>query len=219
MKIETILVRMAYLAPVMPVGEILAALESLEQKLQQGLPSGGKVDAGPSQAKQPPEYEPTLRVREAADPPPPKIISESTEVGYAAAPAPGDDLKKFIKREHPPLGAKIDAAEILGLENGCLTLGFPRGYIFLESLMEKPQKEELERIAGIYYSQKVSLKITTIDAPKANGNGGGRSAKANHLNDIKREAVNSPLFQKVLAEFEGAELVEIKPITDRKQGG
>jgi hypothetical protein len=71
----------------------------------------------------------------------------------------------------------------------------------------------------IYYSQKVSLKITTIDAPKANGNGGGRSAKANHLNDIKREAVNSPLFQKVLAEFEGAELVEIKPITDRKQGG
>ena len=100
-----------------------------------------------------------------------------------------------------------------------MTLGFPRGYIFLESLMEKPQKEELERIAGIYYSQKVSLKITTIDAPKANGNGGGRSAKANHLNDIKREAVNSPLFQKVLAEFEGAELVEIKPITDRKQGG
>ena len=84
--------------------------------------------------------------------------------------------------------------------------------------MEKPQKEELERIAGIYYSQKVSLAIKTIEAPKTN-NGGTRSAKANNLNDIKREAMNSPLFQKVLAEFEGAELIDIKPITDKKQGG
>jgi len=53
-----------------------------------------------------------------------------------------------------------------------------------------------------------------------NGNGGSaRSAKANNLNDIKREAMNSPLFQKVLSEFEGSELIDIKPITDKKQGG
>jgi DNA polymerase-3 subunit gamma/tau len=83
--------------------------------------------------------------------------------------------------------------------------------------MEKPQKDELERIAGIYYSQKVSLTIKTNEAPKTNGNGtSGRSAKVNNLNDIKREAMNSPLFQKVLAQFEGAELVDIKPITDKK---
>ena len=79
--------------------------------------------------------------------------------------------------------------------------------------MEKTQKEELERIAGIFYSQKVSLAVQTIDAPMKNTNGSSpRGNKTNNQNDIRRDALNNPLFQKVLAEFEGAELVEIKAI-------
>ena len=218
MKIETILVRMSYLEPALPVGEIMATLESLEQRIQSGLPpSRGKGNAEPSAVKRPLEYPQAISVQKSADLSQQKQISEAAEPRYTTKPAPGDDLKKFIKREHPLLGAKIDAAEILALENGCLTLGFPNGYIFLDSIMEKPQKEELERIAGIYYSQKVSLAIKTIDVPKTNGT--ERGAKANNLNEIKREAMNSPLLQKVIAEFEGAELIEIKPITDKKQGG
>ncbi len=156
-------------------------------------------------------------MQKSADPPQQKQNPGATELRHAAKPSPGEDLKKFIKRENAPLGAKIDAAEVLGLENGCLTLGIPSGYLFLDNIMEKQQKEELERIAGIYYSQKVSLAIKTIEATKMNNS--GRSAKANNLNDIKREAMNSPLLQKVIAEFEGAELIDIKPITDKKQGG
>ena len=218
MKIETILVRMAYLEPVLPVGEIMATLESLEQKLQNSLPpSRVKIDAEPAAVKQPLEYPQAVSVQKPADPSQQKQISEAAAPRYTTKPAPGDDLKKFIKRENPPLGAKIDAAEILAWENGRLTLGLPHGYIFLDSIMEKPQKEELERIAGIYYSQKISLAIKTIEAPKTNGS--ERGAKANSLNGIKREAMNSPLLQKVIAEFEGAELIEIKPITNQKQGG
>ncbi len=222
MKIETILVRMAYLEPVLPVGEIMATLESLEQRLQ-GVPApshSAVMTEKPVTAKQLSEYPPALSVQKTADPPPQKHDSDKSEFLPIVKPAPGDDLKIFIKKENPPLGAKINAAEILGFEEGCLTLGLPHGYIFLDSLMEKPQKDELERIAGIFYSQKVSLQIKTIEAPKTSGNGGSaRSAKANNLNDIKREAMNSPLFQKVLSEFEGAELIDIKPITEKKQGG
>jgi DNA polymerase III subunit gamma/tau len=218
MKIETTLVRMAYLEPVLPVGEIIATLESLEQKLQNGLPpSRATVDVKPPPAKQPLEHPQAVSIQKPVDLPERSPVPDTTEPRRATRPVPADDLKKFIKKENPPLGAKIDAAEILGFENGCLTLGLPNGYIFLESIMEKPQKDELERIAGIYYSQKVSLTIKTNEAPKTNGNGtSGRSAKVNNLNDIKREAMNSPLFQKVLAQFEGAELVDIKPITDKK---
>ena len=218
MKIETVLVRMAYLESVLPVGEILATLESLEQKLQNGLPpSRGKFEAESVAAQQPLEKPQTGSAQKSADLPQQKQNPGETEVRHAAKPSPGEDLKKFIKRENAPLGAKIEAAEILGLENGCLTLGIPSGYLFLENIMEKQQKEELERIAGIYYSQKVSLAIKTIEATKTNNS--GRSAKANNLNDIKREAMNSPLLQKIIAEFEGAELIDIKPITDKKQGG
>jgi len=219
MKIEAVLVRMAYLEPVLPVGEILAALESLEQKIKSGSPIARcGTDEETVAAKQPSQY------RQAGDAEndsglPPQTIAETEARRPVERSGPDDDLKKFVKKENPRLGAKIEAAEMLQLENGCLTLGFPPGYIFLDNLLEKQQKEELERIAGLYYSRKVSLKIITIDAPKANGNGGGRSARSNNFSDIKREAVNSPLFQKVLAEFDGAELVEIKPITDKNDRG
>jgi DNA polymerase III subunit gamma/tau len=222
MKIETILVRMAYLGPVLPVGEIMATLESLEQRLQIGMPpSRNKVNTEePVAAKQPREYPQEVSVQKSADPPLQKQNSDKAELHHVAKPAPGDDLKRFIKRENPPLGAKIDTTEILGLENGCLTLGVPGNYLFLDDITKSPQKEDLERIAQIFYSQKVSLVIKIIEAPKTNGNGGStRSARANTLNDIKREAMGSPLFQKVLAQFEGAELIDIKPITDKKQGG
>ncbi len=220
MKIETILVRMAYLEPVLPVGEIMGMLESLEQKLHNGLPlSEGRAYEEPVAAHQPLEHSRTDSGQKSPDPAKSSPTPVAAGTRPAPEPLPGEDLKKFIKRENPRLGAKIDAAEILGMENGFFTLGFPTGYLFLDNITEKPQKEELERIAGIYYSQNVSLKIQTIDAPKTNGNAGARGARANNLNDIKREAMNSPLFQKVLAEFEDAELVEIRPITDKKQGG
>ncbi|HQP05615.1 MAG TPA: DNA polymerase III subunit gamma/tau [Smithellaceae bacterium] len=219
MKIEAVLVRMAYLAPVLPVGEILATLESLEQKIRAGSPAAqGGTDAGPVAAKQPSEYPQTGGAEDDSGSTPQKV-AETEARRPAERFGPEDDLKKFVKKENPRLGAKIDAAEVLQLENGCLTLGFPQGYIFLDNLLEKQQKEELERIAGLYYSQKVSLKIITIEAPKANSNGNGRSARPNNLADLKREAVNSPHFQKVLAEFDGAELVEIKPITDKNNRG
>ncbi len=218
MKIETVLVRMAYLESVLPVGEILATLESLEQRLQNGLPpSRGRFDAEPVAAQQPLEKPQAGSTQKSVDQPQQKQNPDPKELHHAAKPSPGEDLKKFIKRENAPLGAKIDAAEVLGLENGCLTLGIPSGYLFLDNIMEKQQKEELERIAGIYYSQNVSLAIKTIEATKTSNS--GRSTKANNLNDIKREAMNSPLLQKVIAEFEGAELIDIKPITDKKQGG
>ncbi|HRS83989.1 MAG TPA: DNA polymerase III subunit gamma/tau [Smithellaceae bacterium] len=218
MKIEAVLVRLAYLEPVLPVGEILATLESLEERIKAGSPAvRGGTDAGPA-IQQPSE----IRQAAAAQDDPGTLLrrpdGQQAEHRPVEKPGPDDDLKKWINKENPLLGAKIAAAEWVKMENGCLTLGFPQRYLFLDNL-EKQHKEELERIAGRYYAQQVSLKIVAIEAPKANGNGGSRNARANNFSEIKREAVNSPLFQKVLAEFDGAELVEIKPITDKNHRG
>lgn len=214
-KMETILVRMAYLEPVLPVGEILAILESLEQRLQNGRhPERNGVTLSPAQPAGDAQIAPPPRSSDVSSPTEPPPLNKSFA---ALKPAPGEDLKKYIKRSNPPLGAKIEPAEILGMENGCLTLGVPNGYVFLESLTEKTQKEELERIAGCYYAQKVSLVIQAQEKPKTNGE--ARNSRTGGLNEIKREAINSPIFQKVLTQFEGARLVEIKPITEKNRGG
>jgi DNA polymerase-3 subunit gamma/tau len=126
-------------------------------------------------------------------------------------------LKKFIKKESAILGAKIDSAEILSYENGLLTLGFPRGYLFLENISEKSQKEQLQQISGSFFQENVTLKIQINETQKVNASNNNGRSKANNINDIKREAMNHPLLQKVLDEFSGAQLVEIKPRIDKSR--
>jgi DNA polymerase-3 subunit gamma/tau len=207
MKIETLLVRLAYLRPVLPVGEILSALEAMEKRLH-NAGTAAKV-----QDEAEPKVEDASGGREGQR-------SPRTPGPYIQAPAiqPAADLKAFVKKENPPLGAKIDRAESIEMANDCLTMCFPCNYVFLDSLMEKQQKEELERIAGRYYNCKVSLKFTTSEASKPDAANGASAGRTNSFNEIKREAMNSPHFKKVLSEFEGAELIDIKPITDKKQG-
>ena len=127
-----------------------------------------------------------------------------------------DNLKKFIKKESAILGAKIDFAEILSYENGSLTLGFPKGYIFLEDISGKTQKERLEKIAQKFFQENVTIQIVTIDAEKVNTNGSNGRNKVNSLNEVKRDAMNHPLLQKVMDEFDGAEVIEIKVRTNKK---
>ncbi len=115
------------------------------------------------------------------------------------------------------LAAKIDSAEILSYEKGCLTLGFPKDYIFLEDIKGKKQKDQLEQIAGKFFQGNVEIKISTTETRKANTNDNNGRGKVDSLNEIKREAINHPLLQKVMDEFAGAEVIEIKARTDKSR--
>jgi DNA polymerase-3 subunit gamma/tau len=126
-----------------------------------------------------------------------------------------DNFKIFIKKENAILAAKIESAEILSYENGCLTLGFPKDYIFLEDIKGKKQKDQLEEIAGKFFQGNVEIKIATTEAQKVNTTDNNGRGKTNSLNDMKREAINHPLLQKVMDEFAGAEVIEIKARTDK----
>jgi len=63
----------------------------------------------------------------------------------------------------------------------------------------------------------VTLKIRINETQKVNASNNNGRSKANNINDIKREAMNHPLLQKVLDEFSGAQLVEIKPRIDKSR--
>ena len=219
MKLETIMVKMAYLEPIIPLGEIISTIEAIEQKLQKGLPAAAG-NIGPQlainkQVKEiPADYGAKINIAD----------EKNNEDSLLSQNKPTDDLKilsdsfkKFIKKESAILGAKIDSAEILSYESGCLTLGFPHGYIFLEDMKAKRQKEQLEEISRKFFEGNVVIKIVTLDAEKVNANGNNGRSKANSLNDIKREAINHPLLQKVMDEFTGAEIVEIKTRIDKSR--
>jgi DNA polymerase-3 subunit gamma/tau len=217
MKLETILVKMAYLEPIIPLAEIISTIENIEQRLQQGLPAAVKNSE--------PQFSTNKPVKE-------KPADYSTKSGVVAdidkqnnsinannnngdLKALRDNFKSFIKKESAILGAKIDSAEIVSYENDCLTMSFSKNYIFLEELKTIAQKEKMEQIAKAFFQKNVTIKISTLDTENGNANGNNGRKQTNGLNDIKREAMNQPLLQKIMDEISDAKIVEIKVQTDK----
>jgi DNA polymerase III subunit gamma/tau len=219
MKLETVIVGLAYLEPIIPLGEIISTIEAIEQKLRQGLPAtagniGPQLSTNKPVKEIPADYGAGINIADEKNNGD-SLLNPNKPTGDLATL--GDNLKKFVKKENAILAAKIESAEILSYENGLLTLGFPKGYLFLENISEKSQKEQLQQIAGSFFQEKVTLKIQVNETQKVNVNDNNGRSKANNINDIKREAMNHPLLQKVLDEFSGAQLIEIKPRIDKSR--
>ena len=127
LKLETIVVRMAYLEPVIPLGEILSTIENIEQKLQRG--SG----AGENSRKQG-SGEPSIKMPAALIRPVPEndiavsaVVPDrpATEEKHSINSSDlGNYFKNFIRKENPILGAKIASAENIDFTDGSLSLVF-----------------------------------------------------------------------------------------------
>lgn len=214
MKLETIIVRMAYLEPIVPLGEIIATIENIERRLQNGLPAGNSEPpartstASPSGAP-PRNAAPENRSYEASP-----TACNSPINGADDLKALRDNLKKFIKKENPILAAKIDAAEILNCENDCLTIGFPSNCIFLDEI-RNVQKQKLEETAGKFFRKPVSVKIEILNSEQEEANGGRSRSPAGIINDIKQEAMRQPLLRKIIDELPDAKVVDIRVKTEK----
>jgi DNA polymerase III subunit gamma/tau len=215
MKLETILVKMAYLEPIIPLAEIISTIENIEQRLQPGLPAAGYNSESQVSTSNPVKETPADYSTKNS------VIADTNNDSLYADNNAGDlktlggNLKKFIKKENEFLGRRIDSAEIISYENDCLTLGFPKNYIFLEEMTTTTQKEKLKQITRDFFQKDVAIKIATLEMGNGNANGNNGRKQTNGLNDIKREAMNQPLLQKIMDEISDAKIVEIKVQTDK----
>jgi DNA polymerase-3 subunit gamma/tau len=121
-----------------------------------------------------------------------------------------EDYRSFLKKKSPLLWSKIEPGKWLGFETGRLRIGFQKGYIFLDDINEKSQKARLLEITRDYFKKDVPVDIEILNADPENAppNHTG-SAKNDRINDIRRQALNQPLLQKVLDMFDGAEVREV----------
>jgi len=217
MKLETILVKMAYLESIIPLAEIISTIENIEQRLQPGLPAAGynsepQVSTNNPIKETPADYSAKSSVVADANKENNSLCADNKEGDLKTL---GSNLKKFIKKQNEFLGRRIDSAELISYENCCLTLGFPKNYIFLEEMTTTTQKEKLAQIARDFFQKDVAINIATIEAENGNANGNNGRKQTNSLNDIKREAMNQPLLQKIMDELSDAKIVDIKVQTDK----
>lgn len=212
--LEMALTRMAHLAPLIPIDEILARMASLERSLTSGAVATGENSEVQSR--------PVTEIKGPGDSGEnPAAVREQAVTGYGsgekASAAKGDDswegFKAFVKQSNPPLWSKLDHGQMLARENDRLTVGFPKTYIFFEDI-EKHQKEALSELARSFFQRpdlEIKIEALHIDAAGNNGKMANGNAKAQLISDIKQEALKHPLVQKVMDIFENAEIRDVIP--------
>jgi DNA polymerase-3 subunit gamma/tau len=196
LNLEFVLVRMAYLEPMIPVDEILSKMENLEKKLssqeenkRRGMPPNHDLAKFASSPKD--EKEKTDEV----------VPGEHFWANY----------KNFVKKKSPLLWSKIEPGTFLGFKGKCLEIGFPEGYIFLEDIAEKSQMDRLVDISREFLRDEIQILIQALksDAEENNRNHNSGINNGRKKNNIKNEALKHPLVQKVMDVFEGAELQDV----------
>jgi len=198
LNLEYLVVRMAYLEPMIPVDEILAKMERLTERLHAGPPEGRR--------SMPPDHELPGSV----------VVTKEVREDNGNARAHGthfwDNFKNFMKKKNSLLWSKIEPGTFLSYEQTTLKIGFPEGYIFLDDITEKSQMDRLGAIAREFFREEaitVEIEVLKQD-PEGKVEGYQRNAdNGRKVNDIKNEALNHPLVQKVLDVFEGAELCDV----------
>jgi len=223
LNLEAILVRMCYLEPMVSVEEVLSRMEDLERRFSPDSPAqpqnapAQREDSSPSAAANP------------------ALTAFPAAAGDAGYDAPGSDpaihggqvheiregqdagqlweaYKDFVKKKSHPLWSKIEPGRMIAYDKGRLRIGFPQGYVFLENINEQSQKERIAEIARDFFHEDVRVTLETLAPDPENGAAdranGGRNGRAQ---EIKRQALNQPILQKVLDMFEGAEIRDVIP--------
>ena len=224
LNLETTLVRMAYLEPMIPIDEVLLKMEDLAKRLSSnpgmspsGTPGKANEETRKKVAREPVPEHPSGVQRESRG-----AFEKQTEKDNHAPEHEirenqdpeklWEDYRSFLKKKSPLLWSKIEPGKWLGFETGRLRIGFQKGYIFLDDINEKAQKARLLEITRDYFKKDVPVDIEILNADPENAppNPTG-SAKNGRINDIRRQALNQPLLQKVLDMFDGAEVREVIP--------
>jgi DNA polymerase-3 subunit gamma/tau len=196
--LEYAMVKMAYLEPLIPIDEIIARMEGLEKRLG----GGAMRPAVPAQQ---------TADDQAVDPeqPPGRIYEKTGESD------PWQALKGFIQERNPPLSSKIHNGTFMGYENGRLTVGFPKDYIFLDDIRSRAQMDLLTRMGVEFFGEGTTIEIKLLEKESLNPD--AASNNAGSVNDIKNEALRHPLVQKVMDVFQGAAIVDIRINGSRRQ--
>ncbi len=193
--IECMVVKMAYLEPIVPLDEIISKMERLETRLVSDRP--------PERRNMPPNHK-------LPDP-----VVQSTDEGQGGIneqdPNLWNNYRNFVKKKDPILHSKIGSGTFLSFENKCLKVGFPEGYIFYDDITESTRLSRLTELATECFRDDVSVSIEIM--PRSSDNDEQTApngiAQTKRISEVKNEALNHPLVQKVMDVFEGAELCEV----------
>jgi len=213
--LEAVVVRMAYLEPVLPIGDILEKMARIEKKLASAETVRYGATYGVKESYEEVSPRKNVPLSEGLHALTQTGMVDLAHGGYEAEGDTGagtlwENYKAYVKGQSSPLWSKIEPGKFLGYENNFLRIGFSRDYIFLDDINEQSQKDRLTEISKAFFGEDMEIRIESLEADTANGlRQAPEGAANNRINEVKRDALNHPLLQKVLDVFDGAVVQEV----------
>lgn len=229
---EMALLKMARLAPVVPVNEILGRLRAIENG------GGGKVAApGPVWTK-PPENKGVREERSAGKPAspagnsanvppaPPLPASEREEVeppGVASPPAAGlvhapedwSGFVSFVRGKRLGLASLLEHGAPVNLSGRRMEIGFPAGSFYLSSIQDADNISAIREFAAAYFQVEREVKVITLSQASETAQTTIFEKKKleedARIETLERESRENPMVAAAIEIF-GGEIGEIKKL-------
>ncbi len=231
--LEMALVRMATLAPAVPVDELLERLKKIEEGGGGGVADaraqwratppaspGVSIPAGASERPastptSPPQPVERLAAPTASSAPPPH------RRGTQPAPEPrrtGDDWADFVvyvKGGKPRLGSMLEQGSPLSVTAKRLEIGFPEGAFALSSLKDSDSQAALKELALQFFKAEPAIVLRSL--PPGTGEAPPnllekkRAEDERRQSDLTQAATSHPAVSEALDVF-GGTLAEVVPL-------
>lgn len=211
--LEMALVKMATLAPAVPVDELLEQLKKIEEG-----GAGGVADARAQWRPAPQaQHAPSAPVssnrpagRQAEETPPAPVRRREEAKPVAEPRRTGDEWADFValvRSEKPRLGSMLEQGSPLAVSAARLEIGFPEGSFALASLRDNDSREALKGLACRFFKGEPELVFRTIapgtDEAPPNLLEKKRVENERRQSDLNQVAISHPAVTEALDVFGG----------------
>jgi DNA polymerase-3 subunit gamma/tau len=220
--LEMTLARIARKRPILSIEEVLARLQSMEERLlREPLPMAQKIETEEFPAAAPIPMEEDQGAASAPTPAEPPISTVEEPSIPTAGPKPErvneeewKEFLNFVKKKKPPLASLLGHGRPLAFHSDRLEIGYPKESFYLERMQEKDNLELLERLGREFFQRPVKVRISGIEPDSSSSLDGGPNREEgkmgrNNHRDAQEEALNHPLVQEAINIF-GGRVIEIK---------
>jgi DNA polymerase-3 subunit gamma/tau len=206
---EMTVVEMSRLDSLLPVEDILARVEQLEETLsRRGAKAGGTLSGSGQGDKRREEKE------EKKVPMPEPVVSEpsvhaGSKLGEEAL-RQWEEFLSFVRGENPMLASFLIQGNLVHRDDTYLEIGFAKGSFALDRVSEQQTLHAVEEIARRHFKQALQVKITGTNAIKeVKKSAPAAAAETDRSRHLKKEAVDNPVVQEAVEIFQGR-IVEVK---------
>jgi DNA polymerase-3 subunit gamma/tau len=211
--LEMAMIKIASMAPLMPIADVLDRIEELDARLRRSGPAGG--GGAPPRAKRPAppasgggrgatESAPRAAADDSAGPAPPA----------AGAPAAAwEEFVSFVGQERPALATHLATCRLVAADGPALQIEAPAGFRF-NYLVRRDHLAEIEDLARRFFRRDLRAELTSRSA--ANGTAEAASDARHSSADLTAAALGNPAVRAAM-DILGGELAEVRPRRPRRR--